>query len=182
MDNTKLTLSNLSEQDPGYGKIFAVIIRRKFWLLGGIGLGLTISILINVVSKPKYTSSMKLLVESTYKSNSQSNSTTFSFVDSTVQIDYATQLNLLQSSSMYQKAADILKSEYPKITGGELQTLKIGMLGEKENPTKIVEVQYIAENPIKTRQVLRAFQKVYTDYNREQQAKRLETQGCFKKG
>jgi len=175
MDNTKLTLSDLSEQDPGYGKIFAVLVRRKFWLLGGIGLGLTIAILINVISKPKYTSSMKLLVESTYKSNTQGNSNTFSFVDSTVQIDYTTQLNLLQSSSMFQKAANLLIPEYPKITGSELQTLKVGMLGEKENPTKIVEVQYTAENPIKTRQVLRAFQKVYTEYNREQQAKRLET-------
>ena len=175
MENSKLALSDLSEQDPGYGKIFAVLVRRKFWLLGGLGLGLTIAILINVISKPKYTSSMKLLVESTYKSNIQGNSTTFSFVDSTVQIDYTTQLNLLQSSTMFQKAANLLIPEYPKITGLELQTLKVGMLGEKENPTKIVEVQYIAENPVKTRQVLRAFQKVYTEYNREQQAKRLET-------
>ena len=175
MENSKLALSDLSEQDAGYGKIFAVLVRRKFWLLGGLGLGLTIAILINVISKPKYTSSMKLLVESTYKSNTQGNSTTFSFVDSTVQIDYTTQLNLLQSSTMFQKAANLLIPEYPKITGLELQTLKVGMLGEKENPTKIVEVQYTAENPVKTRQVLRAFQKVYTEYNREQQAKRLET-------
>jgi capsular exopolysaccharide synthesis family protein len=47
------------------------------------------------------------------------------------------------------------------------------MLG-KERPTKIVEVQYTALDPVKSRQVLRAFQKVYTDYNREQQEKRLQ--------
>ena len=47
MENSKLALSDLSEQDPGYGKIFAVLVRRKFWLLGGLGVGLTIAILVN---------------------------------------------------------------------------------------------------------------------------------------
>lgn len=160
--------SAIAEQDPGYGKIFAVLVRRRFWLLGGISLGLVIAVFMNITAKPKYTSSMRLLVESTYKSNSTS------IIDSTVQIDYATQLTLLQSSLLFQKAADLLAAEYPGISGGELQSLKIGMLGGKETPTKIVEVQYTALDPVKTRQVLRAFQKVYTDYNREQQVKRLQ--------
>ena len=43
---------------------------------------------------------------------------------------------------MFQKAADLLVAEYPNINGIELQSLKIGMLGDKERPTKIVEVQY----------------------------------------
>lgn len=161
----------ITEQDPGYGKILAVLVRRKSWLLGGLGLGLLLAIVINIVVKPKYTSSMRLLVESTYKSNSSSPS---SFIDSNVQIDYATQLNLLQSSSMFQKAANLLAAEYPGISVLELQSLKIAMLGGKEAPTKIVEVQYSSKDPVKTRQVLRAFQKVYTDYNREQQEKRLQ--------
>jgi succinoglycan biosynthesis transport protein ExoP len=161
------------EQDPGYGKIFAVLVRRRFWLLGGLTLGLVIAVVVNIVAKPKYTSSMRLLVESTYKSNSSSSSSS-SFIDSNVQIDYATQLNLLQSSSMFQKAANLLATEYPDISVNDLQSLKIGMLGGKEAPTKIVEVQYTSKDPVKTRQVLRAFQKVYTDYNREQQEKRLQ--------
>jgi len=160
--------SAIAEQDPGYGKIFAVLVRRRFWLLGGISLGLLIAVFMNISSKPRYTSSMRLLVESTYKSNSSS------FIDSNVQIDYATQLTLLQSSLLFQKAADLLTAEYPGISSNELQSLKIGMLGGKDTPTKIVEVQYTALDPVKTRQVLRAFQKVYTDYNREQQEKRLQ--------
>ncbi len=160
--------SEIVEQDPGYGKIFAVLVRRRFWLLGGLSLGLVIAVFMNVITKPKYTSSMRLLVESTYKSNSSS------FIDSNVQIDYTTQLNLLQSSSLFQKAANMLATEYPGINGAELQSLKIGMLGSKEEPTKIVEVKYTDIDPVKTRQVLRAFQKVYTDYNREQQEKRLQ--------
>ncbi len=168
ISGTTSTQSAIAEQDPGYGKIFAVLARRRFWLLGGLGAGLIIAVFINIISKPKYTSSMRLLVESTYKSS------TSSFIDSNVQIDYATQLNLLQSSSMFQKAANLLSVEYPNITGFELQSLKIGMLGGKDAPTKIVEVQYTAIDPVKTRQVLRAFQKVYTDYNREQQEKRLQ--------
>ncbi len=162
------TVPVLPEQDPGYGKIFAVLSRRRFWLLGGLSLGLVIAVFININSKPKYTSVMRLLVESTYKSNSSS------FIDSNVQIDYATQLNLLQSSSLFQKAAALLNDKYPGITGAELQSLKIDMLGSQDAPTKIVEVQYTALDPVKTREVLRAFQKVYTDYNREQQEKRLQ--------
>jgi succinoglycan biosynthesis transport protein ExoP len=162
------TSSPMAEQDPGYGKILAIFSRRKFWVLGGLTLGLVIAVFMNINSKPKYTSSMRLLVESTYKSRSTS------FLDSGVQIDYTTQLSLLQSSSMYQQAATLLAQQYPGITGNELRSLKIGMLGGKENPTKIVEVQYTDFDPIKTRQVLRAFQKVYTDYNREQQEKRLQ--------
>ena len=59
----------LAEQDPGYGKIFAVLSRRRFWLLGGLSLGLVIAISLSIISKPKYTSSMRLLVESTYKAD-----------------------------------------------------------------------------------------------------------------
>jgi len=164
------TSSELVEKDPGYGKIFAVLARRRFWLLGGLGLGLVIAVFINIRSKPKYTSSMRLLVESTYKSSANASS----FIDSNVQIDYATQLSLLQSSTLFQKAATLLNDKYPGITGADLQSLKIDMLGGKEIPTKIVEVKYIDLNPVKTQEVLKAFQKVYTDYNREQQEKRLQ--------
>lgn len=158
---------DIIEQDPGYGKIFAVLSRRRLWVLGGLGVGLIIALIININSKPRYTSIMRLLVESTYRSNSSS------FIDSNVQIDYATQLNLLQSTSMFQKAADLLSTQYPGISGGELQSLSIGMLGGAEKPTKIVELQYTDLDPVKTREVLRAFKTVYTDYNREQQEKRL---------
>ncbi|OYQ64319.1 hypothetical protein B9G53_12330 [Pseudanabaena sp. SR411] len=164
----------LTEQDPGYGKIFAVLSRRRFWLLGGLGLGLVIAVFINISSKPKYTSTMRLLVESTYKTNSKTAETSSLNIDSNVQIDYATQLELLKSSSLFQKAATLLNDKYPGITGTDLQTLKIGMLGEKQEPTKIIEIQYTALDPVKTREVLRAFQKVYTDYNRDQQEKRLQ--------
>lgn len=167
------TTSALVEKDPGYGKIFAVLSRRRFWLLGGLSLGLVIAVFMNISSKPKYTSTMRLLVESTYRSNANANSS--SFIDSNVQIDYATQLSLLQSSTLFQKAATLLNDKYPGLTGAELRSLKIDMLVDPEkNPTKIVEVQYTALDPVKTQDVLKAFQKVYTDYNREQQEKRLQ--------
>ncbi|NUN65101.1 polysaccharide biosynthesis tyrosine autokinase [Pseudanabaena biceps] len=168
LNASRLAKPDLVEQDPGYGKILAVFSRRRWWVLGGLGVGLMVAMFINISSKPKYTSVMRLLVESTYKSNATS------FIDSNVQIDYATQLQLLQSTSMYEKATDLLSSQYPGINSTELQTLRIDMLGGKEKPTKIVELQYTALDPVKTREVLRAFKKVYTDYNREQQEKRLQ--------
>ena len=62
LNAARSTKSEMAEQDPGYGKIFAVLVRRRFWLLGGLSIGLVIAVFINVISKPKYTSSMRLLV------------------------------------------------------------------------------------------------------------------------
>jgi polysaccharide biosynthesis transport protein len=164
----------LVEQDPGYGKIFAVLSRRRFWLLGGLCVGLVAAVAITTTSKPKYTSVMRLLVESTYKTDQNAAGNTSLNLDSNVQIDFATQLQLLKSSALFQKAATLLNDKYPGITGTDLQALKVELLGGRESPTKIIEIQYIALDPVKSREVLRAFQKVYTDYNREQQEKRLQ--------
>ena len=78
----------LAEQDPSYGKIFEVLSRRRFWLLGGLSLGLVIAISISIISKPKYTSSMRLLVESTYKADEKAAGNSLN-IDSNIQIDYS---------------------------------------------------------------------------------------------
>ena len=64
---------------------------------------------------------MQLLVEPNYQGKKEGTGVESQFTEPNVQIDTATQLNLMQSSGLIQKAVDKLKSEYPDITVGEIK-------------------------------------------------------------
>jgi succinoglycan biosynthesis transport protein ExoP len=92
-------------------------------------------------------------------------------------IDTATQLNLMQSSGLIQKAVDKLESEYPDITTGEIKgSLALTQLRSKEDnvATKIFQVEYTDKDPQKTQKVLSAIRQVYVEYNKQQQDSRLQ--------
>lgn len=169
-------LNTVAETDAGYGQLFAVLIRRKFWLLGVLGLVLAIATVKALKDKPTYQSSLQLLVEPNYQGKKQGETgAEEQFADSNVEIDNATQLSLMQSTRLIQKAVDLLRPSYPDISVEEIkQSLSVNQLmGEKDVETKIFEATYTAGDPIKTQNVLKAVQRVYLDYNREQQRLRL---------
>jgi len=163
-----------SEQDLGYGNLFSILIRRRFWLLSVFFLVLAISTFLILIKPPKYSSSMQLLVESNYKGK---NGSTDQFADSNVEIDFATQLKLMQSSKLVQRAVELLKPEYPDISVDEIKdSLALQQITDENDKTKktnIVEVTYTDVDPVKTKKVLTAIQQVYQNYNREQQELRL---------
>jgi capsular exopolysaccharide synthesis family protein len=162
-----------SEKDLGYGNLFSILIRRRFWLVGVFSLASAISIFIALSKVPNYSSSMQLLVESNYKGKQGS---TDQFADSNVEIDYATQLKLMQSSKLVQRAVDLLKPEYPDISATEVKSsLILKQVADESGKslTNIVQVTYTDIDPIKAQRVLKAFQNVYQNYNREQQEIRL---------
>jgi polysaccharide biosynthesis transport protein len=168
-------ISNVaSEKDLGYGNLFSILIRRRFWLIGVFFAALAVSTFITLSKVPNYTSSMQLLVESNYRAKQGS---TDQFADSTVEIDFATQLKLMRSSTLVQRAVDLLKPEYPDISAAEIKTsLAVKQVvdeNDKQSKTNIVEISYNDIDPIKTQRVLKAIQKVYQNYNREQQELRL---------
>ncbi len=167
-------LQATTETDAGYGQLFAVLLRRRFWLLGVFCLVLPLAIL-NALSKPAiYQSSMQLLVESNYQEKQGETEGTGQFTDSSVEVDYATQLNLMRSSQLMQQAVDLLSSEYPDITVDEIkESLSVYQLGEGDIETKIIELSYTGKDPLETQKVLEAVQKVYQGYNLEQQKLRL---------
>ncbi len=98
---------------------------------------------------------------------------------STVQIDYATQVNLMRSSQLLSRAVEELKSNYPDITTEDIKNyLVVSQLKEQEDKkevgTKIFQANFKGDSSKKTLKVLEAIQKVYLEYNLDQQNKRLK--------
>jgi polysaccharide biosynthesis transport protein len=177
----ELRQAGAKEESWGYGQLFAVLLRRKFWF-AGVFLGVLItSGLITLISKPVYQSSMRVLVEPNYKSRSQSNGNNAQdndFSDPQVQVDLTTQLEVLESSELLEKALDQLIQEYDSLTLKELQeNLTIapitGVSGSQKVQTNILKVDYIDNNAVKTQKILKTLLSIYQAYNLEQQKLRL---------
>ncbi|MFB2969025.1 GumC family protein [Aerosakkonema sp. BLCC-F183] len=174
---TENHLNAAAETDPGYGQIFAILIRRRFWLIGVFCTVFSAAAILTLLTKPTYESSMQLLVEANYQGKQQlgdQEKTENEYADPNVEIDYATQLNLMRSSQLLGKAVDLLRPEYPDITIKKLKKyLVVAQIQEEKVNTKIFEVTYTDKDAKKTQKVLKTIQKVYQDYNREQQEMRL---------
>lgn len=170
---TESTSNAVAETDPGYGQLFAVLIRRRFWLLGVLCAVMSIATVQAMKAKPTYQSRMQLLVEPNYQGKKEAGAES-KFADSNVEIDNATQLTLMQSKQLIALAVDLLKPEYPNLTVDEIKnSLVVTQLVQDKANTKIFQATYSDNNPVKTQKVLKAIQKVYQDYNREQQQLRL---------
>lgn len=174
---TETNFNAATETEPGYGQLFAVLMRRRFYLLGVFGAVLCAATVLTLTAKPTFKSSMQLLVEPNYESKKrvgEQESAQDQFADSNVEIDNATQLNLMRGSQLLGKAVDLLQPEYPELTVKKLKgDLGVTQLEEDKVKTKIFEVTYTEHDPVKTQKVLQTIQKVYLDYNREQQQLRL---------
>lgn len=172
---TENKIDSIPETEAGYEELFAVLIRRRFWLLSVFCIVLAVATVQALKEKPTYKSSMQLLVESNYQGK-QGSKTENQFADSNVEIDNATQLSLMQGSQLIQRAVKLLRPEYPGLDVEEIKnSLAVYQVAdEKANAqTKIFEVTYTGNNPTQTQKVLQIMQRVYLDYNREQQRLRL---------
>ena len=173
---TDNNINSIDETEAGYGQLFAVLIRRRFWLLSVLCVALAGATAIALKEKPTYTSSMQLLVESNYQGKKSGKTENNQFADYNVEIDNATQLSLMQGSQLIQKAVKLLRPQYPKIDVEEIKkSLVVSQVADEKAKaqTKIFEVTYTGNNPTQTQKVLQIMQRVYLDYNREQQRLRL---------
>jgi polysaccharide biosynthesis transport protein len=172
----------VSEPEPGYGQLFGILLRRLPWLIGVLVLSVAVAGLITQRSKPIYRSSMQLLVEPNYQVRKDGSAQTEQqqFTDYTVEIDTATQLNLMLSSKLLQQAVDKLKlnPKYKNITVDEIkQSLVVTQVKVKDDNnlrTKIFSVDYTSSDPKQTQEILRSIREVYIDYNKTQQDDRLK--------
>ncbi|MUL35717.1 GumC family protein [Gloeocapsopsis dulcis] len=178
----KENLAMNGEQETGYGQLLLVLMRRRFLLLSVFLSVLSAATILTLMTKPTYKSSMQLLVEPNYQGKSeqgQRKTTESDFTDSNVEVDIATQINLMSSSILLQKAVYLLQPKYPDIDIQEIKKslVLIPVQGQegtgKKVRTKIVEVLYTDNDPVRTNDVLSAMQQVYQDYNLEQQKIRL---------
>lgn len=180
--NESHLLSPAAEPELGYGQLFVVLLRRRFWFLGVFCGVLSLAIIQTLIAKPTFQSSMQLLVQPNYQgknaqSSRESNSDS-QYADSNVETDTATQLNVMRSPLLLQRAVDLLQPEYPTMDVDQLQkSLILTQLSEKtasgDVDTKILQAEYTGNDPVKTQKVLNALLKVYQDYNLEQQKQRL---------
>lgn len=179
MNTAKMTENNFNhaiETEPGYGQIFAVLIRRRFWLIGVLCGALTIAIVITLKSDPIYKSSMRLLMQPNYQTKKEvAEGAVGKFTDSSVEIDYSTQINVMRSSVLMHKVVSLLRLKYPDITVDKVQkSLVLTPVLEDKANTKIIEAVYSDKDPVKTKTVLDILDRVYQNYNKEQQEQRLK--------
>ncbi|MGQ9869534.1 GumC family protein [Leptodesmis sp.] len=184
MQATQPYLHPVAESEPGYGQLLAVLVRRRFWVLGALITAIGIGALYTLRKEPTYISIMQLLVEPNYqgKQGTQSGLTS-EFSDTKVEIDDATQINLMQSSNLLRKAMKLLQVKYPDINPSNPQSVaqfkkavsvgQVSSTGKNPVGTKIFQVTYTDNDPLRTQDALQALQKVYLDYNLEQQKVRL---------
>jgi polysaccharide biosynthesis transport protein len=174
-------LNSGADNDPGYGQLLAVLVRRLPWFLAVFLTSLAIAGFVTKKASPTYKSLMQFLVAPNYQAKTQQGDTTQTqqnqFTDPTIQVDTATQLNLMRNTEHIEKAVKELKREYPDITIGEIKkSLAISQIKEKEDnlTTNIFQIEFSAVDPVKTQRVLEVLQQVYLDYNKEQQKDRLK--------
>jgi len=173
-------------------QLLTILFRRCFLILGVSGLVMSVAIFLAIIAKPKYQSSMQLLVNSNLYEGLQSRNipgnTDSQFTDKNIQfVDYTAQLRLMLSTKLIQKAVHLLRPEYPDIKvedilGKKGKQAKRGSLvvsqleagtGVNKVPSQVFEITFNDQDPIKAEKVLQALKKVYQDYNIEQQKQRL---------
>jgi polysaccharide biosynthesis transport protein len=162
-------------EDLGYGELFATFWRNRFLFLKVFSGVLLLGIGVSLLKKPTYESYMRLLVEPNYWDKQDQKLQT----DTSFKADYATQLNLMRSPKLLDRAVKELKSEYPDLTLKKLKKdYKIERLVEEQKnqeiDTKIFEGVYTSKDPIKTKKVLETLQNIYEQYNEQQQATSLK--------
>lgn len=171
-------LNSTADNDPGYGQLFAVLVRRFPWFLGVFLASIAIAGFVTKQTPKTYQSGMQLLVEPNFKTREQTADgvSKTDFIDPSMVIDTATQLNLMRNSTHIEKAVRLLEPEYSDLTVEQMRrSLLLSQVKEKEDnvATKIFDVKYTDTDPKKTQRVLEALQKVYLEYNQQQQQERL---------
>ncbi len=167
------------DNDWGYGNLISVLARQRLWLFGVTGGVLLVSFVLTLLAKPTYLSSLQVLVEPNYTAQTPNNQEDNLGVDPQVRVDISTQLEVLQSSELLQKAVDPLLSEYPDLDTAEIQArLQISPIyqsdaNNRKIRTNLLQINYFDIDPNKTQTVLNTLLSVYRNYNLEQQKLRL---------
>jgi polysaccharide biosynthesis transport protein len=193
--NQRELLSSLPQNTVDIKQVAKILVRQRFLIFSVSCLVVSGASLLALIAKPSYQSSMEVAVSSNEYNQKNDPNQTPDFDREIIKgnfsiVDYTAQLKLMQSTAMIQKAVKLLQAEYPKITveyikgkKGEIPPLVIVPVdgGTKVNTTanQVFEISFRDENPIKTQKVLQALQKVYQNYNVEQQKQRLNNALVF---
>lgn len=172
-------------------QLSTILLRRRLLILGVSCIVMSATSLLAFIAKPSYQSNMQILVNSNLSEGTQSNDipqrADIKVTNSSSQVvDSSTQMKLMLSSKLLQKAVDLLHSDYPNITlediNGQTEQNKKALLkvipeegGIRANKvfSQLFKVSFNDDDPVKTQRVLQALQEVYQNYNKEEQKERL---------
>ncbi|MEH1834477.1 MAG: exopolysaccharide transport family protein [Nostoc sp.] len=189
--NQKQQITTSAQGAVDIRQLSTILLRQRFVILGVSCVVISAASLLAVIAKPTYQSNLQILVSSNLFQGAQSNNipvgadTQVTNSNSQV-VDYTTQMKLMLSSKLLQKAVDLLHSDYPDITLEEINGQKeqskkapLEVIPEEEGIgankvfNQVFEVSFNDDDPVKAQRVLKALQKVYQNYNKEQQKERL---------
>jgi succinoglycan biosynthesis transport protein ExoP len=189
MPDNNLDLSK--DADLGYGQLLSVLVRRSPWIIGALAISLLFAAYNSLQKEPTYVSSMQLLVEPNYRERvgpGQPNTEGSLLIQNApLEIDYATQIRIMQGSELLERAVELLQPTYPDFTIDDLRRrlsiLRVTQVEtastNDETQTNILQVDYTSNDPEKSERVVSALQEVYLAYNLEQQELRLQNGLAF---
>ncbi|MBG1264723.1 GumC family protein [Nostoc commune] len=172
-------------------QLSTILLRRRLLILGVSCVVMSAASLLAFIAKPTYQRNMQILVNSNSSEGTQSNNIPESADTKVTEpnsqfFDSTTQMKLMLSSKLLHKAVDLLHSDYPDITlkdiNGQIEqnkkaplevTPEEGGIGANKVFSQLFKVSFNDDDPVKTQRVLQALQKVYQNYNKEQQKERL---------
>ncbi|WP_071189225.1 polysaccharide biosynthesis tyrosine autokinase [Trichormus sp. NMC-1] len=178
-------------------QISTILFYRRFFILGVSCAVMSVTSLLAVITKPMYQSSMQIMVSSDLDEASgsikkQENAKAELITPNFSSVEYTHQMKLMLSSKLVQKAVDLLRSDYPNITienikgkndsgnQGALQITPLEGLSESNQVVnQVFVISFKDPDPVKTKRVLQALQKVYQDNNSEQKKQRLNQALAF---
>lgn len=138
------------------------MVRRRWWVVASVGLiGLIYFVPSSLRQQPQYVGDFRLLVEPVNSANAQLSD--INGADSRpAELDYATQIQVLQSPDLLDRSVEELRPFYPNLT---YNTLVSGLTITQLRGTKIIQVQYRSDNSAEVPAVLEQISKDYLAYS-----------------
>ncbi|MEP0911431.1 polysaccharide biosynthesis tyrosine autokinase [Leptolyngbya sp. GB1-A1] len=149
---------------------FWEMIQRRWWIVAGVGL-ISMIYFVNTAlrQQSEYVGRFRLLVEPVNDAGLSSISGTDNNKSSN--LDYDTQIQVLQSPGLLNRSVEKLRPFYPNLTYSNLiQGLSITQLRD----TKIIQVQYQSNNPTEVPAVLEQISKDYLAYSLNERETNLQ--------
>jgi polysaccharide biosynthesis transport protein len=158
--------------------------QRQAWLVGAIASGAIATVMLTGEKPPSiYEGTFRLLVEPVTSEAKFSEPTALTRSGGTgvpdervFNLDYPTQLEILQSPAILGDVVEQVKLQYPKFT---LEQLKEGLTVQRtggdnmSDKTKILEVRYQGENPKQVELVLQKTAEKYRKYSLDERKNRI---------
>ncbi|MDJ0620545.1 MAG: polysaccharide biosynthesis tyrosine autokinase [Calothrix sp. MO_192.B10] len=191
--NQKQILTVLFTKDTINVRKTLEILHRRRWLIWGVsGAIVSLAILMTVMAKPKYQSSMQVMVTAnSYQKEKKEAGNNIEKKQSDREnylIDYTSQQKLMASNKLINKAVYLLSKEYPDITIEDIKgksgdrslniPLSITQVSTEDKVknqvgSQVFQVSFQGEEPLQVQSILKALAQVYQDYNLERQKQRL---------